>query len=257
MRIASTKDAARPKPQFKINIRPKADAIPLPWSLWSEPFRKLVMDALEASRQVDEMGAPENSKLSRDAFLRQTLKCSSSATIKSVEALQRKLASGDPGFDYSRAALRKMEKELQGPNLRTPPTADKWETRSRAMFLRPRVTEVISELAAVGFTPLDLFGVAILQAPASAFGNADLTQADLDGGIAAAIKKRDELFVLIGIRWTADDVDAGAYRQGQTTAAVFKGTPVFVAPTDTAGRRLIQHLDSGAKLVAALTRGNQ
>ena len=126
---------------------------------------------------------------------------------------------------------------LRGPNLTTPPRAETWEARCRSMFLRPRVTEVMAELGAVGASPLELFAVAVLSTPEEAFGTAAGSQADIDTGIGAATAKRDSLFALIGTSWTASDIDAGSYAQGTTSAARFRGTPVLVPPTDSVSQR--------------------
>ena len=240
------------KSRFVVHIKPKPASGNLPWSLWSAPFRELVAEALSVSRKVAAMQKPGAQKLSGEAFLRETLAIQKGATVARVKQLRKKL----PTLTNAQGAVRKMMKELKGPNLRTPPSAQRWEERHRAMFLAPRTTEVLAELTAAGnFTALELFAVAVqmvAEQDGQAFGAVDTSQGDLDADIGRAIERRDALFARIGNEWTAGDVDVGHYDRGHTTHATFKGTSVPIAPPATAGQRLTQSLFNGAKLVEAL-----
>jgi hypothetical protein len=254
LNIKEVKDAA-PKP--KLIIRTKSSgpsALGEPWSLWSVPFQRLVQEAMEAAARAARLEAPGAQKLSAPAFLRETLRIQQGATVARVEQLRRRLDSGDLGFEFTRSALRKMIRELKIGNLRTPPTAQRWEERHRAMFLQPRVTEVLAELSAAGFTALELFGVAILIAGKTpgVFGTSDGEQKELDANIAEATKRRDELFARIGKEWTAAEVDAGQYARGHTSAATIRGTSTPLAPAETLGKRLVESLNSSARLVEFL-----
>jgi hypothetical protein len=227
------------KPTFKINIRPPKPAT---------EFQRLVKEAITVWRQLDQMRVPSGeSKLSANAFLRETLKAAPEATLQRVKALRGKLEAGAPSLDNARRALAQMCKELKGPNIRTPPTPDKWGRTERWLMGKERTPVVLGELTAIGHSSVELFGVAILVTSATnpeVFGSADSTQADLDADIAALTKKRDELLKRIERAWTADDVEPGQYIQGHTSPTTFKGTSVDVAPSDGSGKRLVEYLMS-------------
>jgi hypothetical protein len=229
MRI-NIKNAA-PKEKPRLVIGKKAEP--------ASQFQALVKQAIDAWHRLEKLKAPGGSKLSRDAFLRETLKCSPGATVSGVQKLRRKLESGDPSLTNTRSALRVMVKELKGPFVKTPPKPENWG-RIERWFLRPRVTEVIGELTAVDSNTVELFGVAILQA-GDVFGTADGEQRDVDAEIAAQEKELADLFKQIERTWTADDVDAGRYVNGRSSPAKFKGTDVEIAG-DNPGKRLIEYL---------------
>lgn len=233
---------------MRINIRPNGTKLKPTFRIGKKaepasPFQALVKQASEAWHRLEQLRAPGALKLSRDAFLRESLKCNPDATLAGVQKLKRKLESADSSLGNTRSALRKMVKELRGPNLRTPPTAARWEERSRNMFLQPRVTEVLSELTAVGSNTIELFGVAILQA-GDVFGSGDGEQRDADAKIAAAEKELADLFKRIERSWTSEDIDPGRYDgRGHTSPATFKGTDVPVAG-DNAAERLLKYIRS-------------
>jgi hypothetical protein len=233
--IRSDRSAAEPrKPIFIRKQRPEP----------ASEFQRLLREAIDLHRKIDTLRASGGAKLSAHAFLRETLRCSMSATPARVKELRQKLDT-DPSLENARSAMGRMVKELKGQNIKTPPTLDHWG-RTERWLTKPRTTEVIGKLTAVGHSTVELFGVAVLVAAeqlkgGGIFGSADGTQKDIDGEIAALVKRYHETCSLLGTAWTAEDIDAGQYVNERTTPAVFKGTDVPVAPADTAGSRLVAY----------------
>lgn len=216
------------KPTFRIG---KKNAAPL------SPFHQLVREAIEVSEQLN---ATYGGKLSADAAMNEAAALAK-ATPAQIKKLRGALNDGTLGLDHSRAAVRRLLREIFRDG--------KFNTLPRdPSKLAPRLTHYCGrapdELLPYGASLLTLFACAVAEAAErfpDAFGTAD-SSAALSGNVAELQARQRALFEKIQANITADALDFGEYLQGRATPAKFKNTDVEVAPVATAGERLVQYL---------------
>src|SRR5262245_50862404 len=123
----------------------------------ASPFNKLVRDALKVSRRLNELTPLGGARLSAKALVGETLAVIQSDP-KRIARLQKAIEGGGPGFDRSRATVRRLIKFLRSGNWRNAPKDEALLERLLRAYGDP-ATE--GELAKEGFRGSELFCAAV------------------------------------------------------------------------------------------------
>jgi len=218
------------KPQFKLNIKPKA---PL------SPFHQLLREAIEVSEKLNTL---YGGRLSGPACLREAMALAKCST-KQLDELRAVLQDGTPGLDSSRASVARIKRELLYTRRLNTIPSDAGQLVSRLRYYCRGAPE---ELSGYKASVLTLLCVAIAEASEEnpkLFGTVD-SSADLNQNVVELQARQKELFARIATSIPTDELDFGEYLQGRATPARFKNTNVEVAPATSAGQRLVAYLMS-------------
>jgi hypothetical protein len=223
------------KPQF--HIKQKSESAPI------SVFNALVREAIQVTERLNALTTVDGQRLSAAALERETREMARISSTQ-IAKLREVMAAATPGFDHTRATLRRMKTFLRGPNWSGAP-----KDASKLRFLTTDASN--GELARINSSPLELFCVAVQMASEEypeSFGLAESSTGVADE-VSSLRERQKTLFDQIGTAYTADDlhVESLDARGQATTSFKLSDGKVSIAPPNDAGRRLVDYLISHAE----------
>jgi len=204
---------------------------------------ELVAEAVKVTQELSAMNSPHGRRLTARALFRETL-----ATIQGsperVARLRSAIEDGEPGFDHTKATLRRMIQFLKQQSCYGAPK----EVR-RLNFLTTDATN--GELASRRNSAVELFCVAVQMASEKhpeCFGETE-DSAKYAGRMAELTERQRELFEQIVASITADDLLIGEPDSNGRALVSFKMSngSIPIAPQNDAGERLVNYLIANGK----------